>query len=215
MVYRIFGGVKPADESAAQQDRRGNSQFEELDGNRKKLQLVDPTQDDGRRISPSSPLMGRPLLPINIPTKLSREPWNLRLLPLLDMERYWGGNLLVPAAFKDLLEEMEPGAHQFWPMDIYVKGELVDRKYWFIACNRITALSREHCYPPLHERSFWRPSPLGERENDRVVFDSAVIGSRHAWVDARFDDRMFSDAFAERLMALNLSGTKFHLIDQT
>jgi len=209
MVYRIFGGVKPADESVAQKERRGNSSFEELDGNTNKLQLVDPTQDDGQRIIDGNPSVGRPLLPINIPTKLSREPWNLRLLPLLDMERYWGGNLLVPAAFKDLLEEMEPEVHQFWPMDIYVKGELVDRKYWFIACNRITAQSREHCYPPLDARGFWDPSPIGQRENDRLVFDSAVIGDRHAWVDTHYDDRMFSDAFAERLMVLNLSGTKF------
>ena len=180
-----------------------------LDGNLDQFRLIDATQDDGQRIGVGSPNVGRPLLADNIPTKLEREPWNLRLLPLLDVECFWGGNLLVPQQFKDLLEEIEPDVHQFWPMEIYVKGEPVDLKYWFIACHRISALSRPHCFPPLHERGFWRPSPIGQRENDRVAFSKAAIGNRHAWVDKYFSDRYFSNTFAERLQKLNLTGLKF------
>ena len=209
MPYFIIGGVAPEEESFAQKERRGNSQFVNLDGDFDRIRLIDQTQDDGRRVRKGAPNVGRSLLPDHIPTKLEREPWNLRLLPLLDVERYWGGNLLVPQQFKDILEELEPDVHQFWPMEIYVKGEQVDLKYWFIACNRISALSREHCYPPLHERGFWRPSPIGKRENDRVAFSKAAIGDRHAWVDKHFSDRYFSNTFAERLQKLDLTGLRF------
>jgi len=209
MPYFILGGVEPEEESFAQKERRGNSQFVNLDGDFDRIRLIDQTQDDGMLIGEGTPNVGRSLLPDHIPTKLEREPWNLRLLPLLDVERYWGSNLLVPQQFKDILEELEPDVHQFWPMEIYVKGEQVDLKYWFIACHRISALSREHCYPPLDERGYWDPSPIGKRENDRVAFSKAAIGDRHAWVDKHFSDRYFSNTFAERLQKLDLTGLRF------
>jgi len=209
VAYFITGGNAPEVESFAQKERRGNSQFVNLDRDPDQIQLIDAAQDDGRLFGSGAPNAGRPILPDHLPTKLEREPWDLRLLPLLDVETYRAGTLLVPQQFKDLLEELEPDVHQFWPMEIYVKGEQVDLKYWFIACHRISALSREHCYPALHERGFWCPSPIGQRENDRVAFSKAAIGGRHAWVDMRFSDRYFSNTFAERLQKLNLTGLRF------
>ena len=209
MAYFITGGHPLPDESFHAKERRGNSSFQEMDGDTDLIKLVDATQDDGLRILDGSPSVGRPLKPDHIPTKLSRKPWSIERVPLLDVETYYGGNLLVCQAFKDLLEALEPDVHQFWPMEIYVKGEKVALRYWFVACHRIRALSGEHCYPPLSERGWWDPSPLGQRENDRIVFSSEAIGGRHAWVDMAHSDRMFSDEFAERLMALNLTGLKF------
>ena len=209
MAYFITGGHPLPDESFHAKERRGNSSFEDMDGDRQLIRLIDNSQDDGRLIIDGSPSEGRPLKPKHIPTKLSREPWSIDRVPLLDVETYLGGSLLVCQAFKDLLEELEPDVHQFWPMEIYVKGEKVALRYWFVACHRIRALSPEHCYPPLQGHGYWRPSPLDQRENDRLVFSSEAIGGRHAWVDMAHSDRMFSDEFAERLMALNLTGLKF------
>ncbi|PRY80299.1 hypothetical protein CLV80_101150 [Yoonia maritima] len=209
MAYFITGGHPLPEESFHAKERRGNSSFEDMDGDRSLIRLVDNSQDDGHRIVDGTGAVGRPLKPDHIPTKLSREPWSIDRVPLLDVETYLGGSLLVCETLKDLLEELEPDVHQFWPMEIYVKGEMVALRYWFVACHRIRALSREHCYPPLSERGWWDPSPLGQRENDRIVFSSEAIGGRHAWVDKAYSDRMFSDEFAERLMKLNLTGLQF------
>lgn len=119
--------------------------FEELDGDTNFVELVDSTQNEGRRITAGRVNAGRPLKPDHIPTKLERKPCRLEELPLLDVERFGGANLLVSQAFKDLLEELEPDVHQFWPMEIYIKVKMVGLRYWFIPCHRIAALSKKHC----------------------------------------------------------------------
>lgn len=125
MTCFITGGHWTEEQEIKYINMLGNLHFVPLDGKDEFLEVEDPTQDDGTRISPSSPLSGRALRPVNIATKLERKPLDLKRIPLLDVETYWGGALLVPQSFKDLMEALEPDVHQFWPMDIYVKGECV------------------------------------------------------------------------------------------
>ena len=208
MAYFILGGQWTDEERGKYADQLDLVYFEALDGDTRRLELVDRTQDEGRRITAGRVNAGRPLKPDHIPTKLERKPCSLEELPLLDVEIFHGANLLVSQAFKDLLEELEPDVHQFWPMEIYIKGEMVGLRYWFIACHRIAALSKKHCYPKLDKYGYWEASKFGHMENDRVVFSRDAIGGRHAWVDKMYSDRLFSDEFGERLSALHLTGIK-------
>ncbi|WP_232820846.1 DUF1629 domain-containing protein [Thalassobius sp. I31.1] len=215
MAYFITGGHWTEEQEIKYINMLGNLQISALDGNADKIGLVDATPDDGTRIISSAYWVGRPIKSDGIPTKLERKPWDLKRIPLLDVETYLSGTLLVPQSFKDLMEELEPDVHQFWPMDIYVKGECVARKYWFIACNRLRTLHPTACWPPLNERGFWDPTPdMNERQNDRRVFSTEAIGSHHAWVDKAENLCLFSDVFAERLMGLGLTGLCFRKADE-
>ncbi|KJZ20378.1 imm11 family protein [Loktanella sp. S4079] len=214
MAYFILGGQWTDEERGKYADQLDLVYFEELDGDTNFVELVDRTQDEGRRITAGSVNAGRPLKPDHIPTKLERKPCSLEELPLLDVETFDGANLLVSQAFKDLLEELEPDVHQFWPMEIYIKGEMVGLRYWFIACHRIAALSKEHCSPKLDKYGYWEASKFGHTENDRVVFSRDSIGDRHAWVDKMYGDRLFSDEFGDRLKKLNLTGVELSKIEE-
>ncbi|NJM83266.1 MAG: hypothetical protein HC844_12935 [Tabrizicola sp.] len=172
------------------------------------MELIDASQDEGRLISATNPVQGRTITGKNVPTKLERMGPTLEEYPLLDVITYWSGNLLVCKAFRDLLEEMEPGVHQFFPMELLVNGSKVATYHWFVCCTRIATMSREHCYPPLDERGFFRPSPIGQNQNDRVVLSRDKIGAHHAWHDKFYGRTMFSNVFAERLFSFGLSGIR-------
>ncbi len=216
MAYFIAGGVQSEEYKKKYEGEFEDSLFTILDGDYRKLRVADPIQDDGCIIRETSHNVGRPMLPDNMPTKMKREPHSLAKLPLLDIMSFLGTGLLVCERFKDLLEELEPSVHQFWPIEILINDEVVALRYWFIACNRISTLSQTHCFPPVDPFGVWKPSPLGERENDRLVFSTEAIGFHHAWVD-KFQpqsNRLFSNTFGDRLKELNLTGLKMHQFDE-
>jgi hypothetical protein len=214
MAYFIAGGVMTPEFEQEYENELEDTLETILDGDFRSLRVTDSTQDDGGRISENSWNVGRPISPDNIPTKIKREPHSLEKLPLLDVDSFLGTGLLVCESFKDLLEELEPNVHQFWPIKILINGDVVAIRYWFVACNRIATLSQTHCYPPVHPWGSWDPSPLGERENDRLVFSTEAIGSHHAWVDKFHCDRLFSNTFGDRLKQLNLTGLKMRKLDE-
>lgn len=63
---------------------------------------------------------------------------------------YASGNnsaMLVSSRFRDLVEQLEPGVHQFLPVDMYnSRGatEPFDRFFWFVVCTLIDSLDPEH-----------------------------------------------------------------------
>lgn len=210
MAWKISGGHWTAEDKERYPEVLISHPWQELDGNSSQLELIDASQDNGGRITGRSPLDGRAIKDKNVPTRLERNGPTLEEYPLQDVMSYWSGNLLVCKPFRDLLEEMEPGVHQFFPMDLLVNGVKVATYHWFVCGTRIATLSREHCYPPLDERGFYRPSPFGQNKNDRVVFSREKINGHHAWVDKFYGRTVFSNAFAERLFALGLTGIRPH-----
>jgi hypothetical protein len=214
MAWLIFGEHWTEEDKERYPEVLISHPWQELDGNSSQLELIDATQDDGKRITGGNPLVGRAIKDKNVPTRLQRNGPTLEEYPLRDVMSYWGGNLPVCKRFRDLLEEMEPGAHQFFPMDMLVNGVKVATYHWFVCCTRIASMSREHCYPPLDERGFLRPSPFGKHQNDRLVLSSEKINGHHAWVDKFHGARFFSNAFAERVKALNLTGASIRPVSE-
>lgn len=147
--------------------------------------------------------------PDHMPTKLQRIGRGLGIFPLLDVDSF-AGCLLVNQTFKDILEELEPGVHQFFPMEIFIKDEKVGDRYWLNICNRLDSYDRTRTYP-LNERGFWKPT----RENPGAqVFSVAAIGSHHAWHDKFEPGTFISDTLAERLKAAGLTGITYQHFDQ-
>lgn len=209
MAWLITGEHWTAEDKARYPEILMSHPWRNLDGETQQLELIDASQDDGGRITLGSPREGRAIKDKNVPTRLERTGPTLDEYPLLDVITYWSGNLLVCKAFRDLVEEMEPGVHQFFPMDLLVNGTKVATYHWFVCGTRIATLSAEHCYPPLNERGFFKASPYGQQQNDRLVLSRDKIGAHHAWVDKFLGALLFSNAFAERLRALKLSGLWF------
>jgi hypothetical protein len=214
MAWVINGGHWTEEDKARYPEILMSHPWSPPDGDPGRLELIDASQDDGGRITSGNPQEGRAITGKNVPTKLERTGPTLEEYPLLDVITYWSGSLLACKAFRDLLEEMEPGVHQFFPMDLLVNGTKVATYHWFVCCTRIATLSREHCYPPLNERGFFKASPFGQQQNDRLVLSREKIGAHHAWVDKYHGVLFFSNAFAERLKALELTGVRFRPISE-
>ncbi|WP_057464079.1 DUF1629 domain-containing protein [Pseudovibrio sp. POLY-S9] len=200
MPFHITGGKQPETDDST-------TSFDELDGDRKQICLVDPAPDGGALIMPSSMEVGRPILPDHVPTKLERVNCSIKTRPLLDFNR-WRGITLVPQAFKDILEELEPNTHQFFPMDYFEGADKIGEGYLFIFCKRLDTLHDTACWPERDARGFI-PRPPRSKEA-KVVFSKEKIAGHHAWVDKFARGRRISDEFAERLQALNLTGLNYN-----
>ncbi|MFT5067590.1 MAG: hypothetical protein ACI9TA_003220, partial [Reinekea sp.] len=71
-------------------------------------------------------------------------------------------------------------------------------------CQRISALSAEHCIPPLDNRRLaYMPKHDG---NDVLAFEKAGIEGRHLWYDKHFVGMWMSNQLMSALRDAQLSG---------
>jgi hypothetical protein len=121
--------------------------------------------------------------------------------------------LAVSPRFCDLVEQFEPGVHQFFPVDIYkdLNNDPVATYYWINVCNRIDSVDGEK------SGLFWKPAYDGTRglwrskddEYKLPVFDLSKIGEAHLWVDPYVSQTkhfFVSNAFAEAARGGNFLG---------
>ncbi|WP_057465039.1 DUF1629 domain-containing protein [Pseudovibrio sp. POLY-S9] len=201
MPFHITGGKQPETDDST-------TSFVALDGDQKQIRLVDPTPDGGALIMSGDMEAGRPILPDHVPTKLERINCSIKTRPLLDFNWWISNTLLVPQAFKDILEELEPNTHQFFPMDYFEGADKIGEGYLFIFCKRLDTLHDTACWPERNERGFIPRPPRGEKV--KIVYSKDKIAGHHAWVDKFNMGRCISDEFAERLQALNLTGLNYN-----
>ena len=197
MAYYVNSGIRPEDD-----EPEYSPYFEWLDGDFDKIELYDRTPDGGGVFVRLG--SGRPLKPDHMPTAVRRIDPNRKPTPLLDVER-WPSEFLVNQTFKDILEELEPETHQFFPMAIFENDEKIAEYYFLNVCNRLDTYHPELTYP-RNERGFFK---YKEGEPASVVFSTEAIGDHHAWIDkfAGGGNGIFvSDAFAERLQKAGLTG---------
>ncbi|WP_081625843.1 imm11 family protein [Yoonia vestfoldensis] len=202
MAFYVNSGIRPEG-----QELEYNPYFQWLDGDFDKVDLYDRTQDGGGMIVRLG--SGRPLKPDHMPTKIKRIDPNRKPVPLLDVER-WPSKCLVNQTFKDILEEIEPDTHQFFPMEIFQNDEKIAHYYLLNVCNRLDTYHPELTYP-RNARGFWKPV---KGEPSSIVFSMEAIGNHHAWID-KFaglggSGVFMSDVLVERLQTAGLTGLSFH-----
>lgn len=225
MVYHIAGGKQT-------HSQQFSHFFKALDGDPDRVELEDNTQDDGAPVVMKW-TAGRAMKPDHMPTRLMRGGPGPKQSPVLDVEAFYDGTLLVRQTFKDIVEMLEPGAHRFFPMAVYVKsrdpttwqpedGHYLEPKgkktqlmkladYWlFNICNRLDS------YHPSTigrtERGFFNPRKIGVEGHE--VFSLDRIGRRHAWYDKFAPGRYLSDTLADRLKNAGLTGMYLKHYDQ-
>ena len=169
----------------------GTPQIEILDEATDKLELVDPTPDGGMNLN--KPMQnGRALKPDYMPTKVRR----LDDRPIPDY-RTWQYFYSVSDLFKEVVEKIEPGVHQFFPAEYVDRNDNHLASMWFLnVVNRIDSVDRALTEPTgmiLAHGRMWipaydvpgadRPALKARFPAPKMYFSRKQIGDRHLWFD--------------------------------
>ena len=188
-------------EAYDQPSGRSHPIMEIVSGGRR-LEVADTTPDGGMGFSISPSACGRPVKPESVPTAMTF-PGNRKTQDLEAMFVY-----TVSERLKDLIEEIEPGTHQFLPVTIVKKksGEFLESRWFWQVCNRIDSVLDGEPGWFLQNGVWQRPS------GSRPVFDLAKIGEKHFWRDKHLICEIMMSEFAlARLNEEDMSG--FRIIE--
>jgi hypothetical protein len=173
------------------------------------LQVVDDAPDGGMFFMPATAgFSGRRVRPESVP-KVMR--WSSRQ-PITD---YLGMAVkTVSEALRELIEDLEPGVHQFEPVDfVTTKGDLRERRWFWQICNRLDTVHREKTSWVLDGRAWRLPLPGDKKhpwDKRHHVFDTRKIGHAQFWNDKHIINADFcSDEAFERINEADLTGFRF------
>ena len=194
MAYRIYGGVYQTKSLAS------HPAHEAVDGDLKKVKVVDPTPDGGGLITKS--LSGRPIHTEHFPTRAKRVGGSLKTFPHLQVDQFYG-SLMVDDEVKSIIEGFEPGIHQFLPLEVSIGRDVVNRRYAVNICKRMDMMNRSLTYP-INERGFFDPD--SEKSDQRLVLSLQAVEGHHLWHDKYLVGTFVSDELAEALRAAEVTG---------
>lgn len=179
---------------------------EVVEGNADALELEDRTSDGGAGLATAPSFTGRRIVRESIPKTIR---WKSKR-KLLDYETTCIKT--VSDGFRALIEEIEPGVHQFEPVRFIGKdrGDLGNRWFWQI-CNRIDSVHRGRTtmiLPKFNWRSQVGVPPI-------LVFDIAAIGPAAFWHDKHISNASYvSDATKSRIETAGITGVHFKHYEQ-
>lgn len=138
---------------------------------------------------------GLPVKTEHLPTQMTVKG-RKRNLP--DFFPVHGARVISPD-LKALIEEMDPGMHQFEPVTLSWKDKSVAGEwFWFIPTRRMKSLREDMLNPPLHPSGMWfpiDPETMEHVEHDdvRIVFDKNKVGDVLLWCDPALEGKIFSN----------------------
>ena len=176
---------------------------EALDGDISRIGVVDQTTDRG--ILDPAYALGRPVTTDFVPTKMR---WcDRQRHPIPDFDP--GLILNVSNRAKNLIEDLEPGVHQFLPVEYFdIDGRFVESRWFLIVCNWIDSVDRNHSRLSLANGIFWVPDGVVD---PKLVFNEEQASGYHLWRDKYLISGPFiSDVLAERIQKEALTGLRLH-----
>ena len=125
-----------------------------------------------------------------------------------DFQSY-GNRFLVSGKMRDVIEQLEPGVHQFQPVElIWMEDDSHAADFfWFNPCNRVDGMDREHTTHDFNEKTgMWKYV-----DGKKYVVSLTKTAGKHAWVDSRiFDHAVFvSENLKNAMDAAGLKGAAF------
>lgn len=167
--------------------------------------FLHPEQVDivsGRSMTPAA--CGYPIDPNAMPTAVA---WGSKNKPMPDVYRCENINI-VSERIRDVIEDFEPGIHQFIPVELYrpKAKEAFARHYWMIICRRVDSVNARLTTTPRLEGGLWDKSAGGT-----IIFDLTSIGGAHLWCDPSLITTytFCSEALGDALAALKPIGLLF------
>jgi hypothetical protein len=117
-------------------------------------------------------------------------------------------HFLVSVKLRDLIEELEPGVHQFQPIELIWKKDESHAAdfFWFNPCNRVDGIDRTHSTAKFDEKTGkWK------YEGGEFVVNLEQVAGHHIWVDSRasFGTNWVSEAFYNAAHQAGIKGIKF------
>lgn len=177
--------------------------FDLLDGDLDKVENEDRSIDIGINPPRSTRAMrfGRRVKTEFLPTRI-RPTTNQSRMPDFAIVQL---AQICSAKFRDVVEALEPGVHQFVPVEVVRKnGDHIAHMFWFVPCNRLDTMVLELLRPPVNKNGFY----TGASNDARRVFSRSQIGNHHVWIDKR-DNHGFmwvSDRFRDAAIEVGLIG---------
>ncbi len=107
----------------------------------------------------------------------------------------------VTDRFRQKVEDLEPGVHQFFEVEISAKGgEQPKHRYWFLnICNRVDAIDQELTTLPLvHDGLLYSTEGLSVGDDLGLVFRKEAVAGKCMWIDRRVIGTFF---FSDELVA--------------
>lgn len=204
-----------------------------LDGDLNKIRPADETRDGGD--VPQAQWGGRPVITEHLPTRMKWSDARYRI-PDIDMS---GSHVGVSERAKALIEQFEPGVHQFLPVDYNGKGKLLEHRYFLFVCNRIDCLDHHKTTMVLETRhvlpEYVKPGKEWSRKwvsvfdlvvagkadlvpphlpydtQSKYVFNRGQIGAHHMWCDKfGLGGAWISDELANAIRDAGLTGVNLN-----
>jgi hypothetical protein len=168
------------------------------------------TPDPGPRPWPASPY--DPILGTGAWTGFRHpvpdRPYQMRFTEKVGYLADCFGNIIT-SRVRDVIETLEPGVHQFFPCELYLKdGTPIPEQRWYLnVCNRLDTIAAEHCNILIHPKHGYYLT--GNGKTDVKVWKNNVIG--HAiWSEWKYNNDIYvSDALVEAIRSLDVHGWIF------
>lgn len=190
-----------------------NLYFDVLDGDLKKVEIIDKTIDIG--VNPPMRAMtfrcGRRVYTEFLPKRVRPKKKKGKL------PDYCGFSLtqICSQRFKDIVETLEPAVHQFEPVLIVWGDGTEDERpyYWFVPCVRVHSLDPETTYPPLNK---WGSVCVAKEDGAsyprpfRYVFRSSILKDHQIFVEAAREGHFFcTESLKASVEAASITGVGF------
>ena len=119
----------------------------------------------------------------------------------------------VSARMRDLIEELEPGIHQFIPIDFVDRdGRFLEKRWFWQVCRRLDSVHRECTNWVLKHGVVWSGARI---ENPRLVFDKAAVGGSLFWRDKHLTIGIIvADRAKEEMVQAGFTGLRYHHFEE-
>lgn len=176
-----------------------------LDGDRANIALEGPLTKEMRL---SANLNQTHQFNIGYPVEANNVPNNWMWASEREMSDFYTpeGFPCVSKELKLLIERLDAGVHQFFPLQVVNKaGEQIAERWLWVVCNLIDSVDREHTNLEFRNNIRWRADKVA---NPRLVFNSKQIGSCHFWRDKHLSpgNLLCSDEAGRAIEAAGLTG---------
>jgi hypothetical protein len=119
----------------------------------------------------------------------------------------------INAKIKDAIEGIEPGVHQFFPVEIVMPDGSLAEPYWFMnVVNRVNAVSLEHCvevYEFFYDKEKypgWSNIRFNTQSDTIIALRKSAIQGKALWYDYKFENNFMSDALADFILVNKIRG---------
>jgi hypothetical protein len=184
------------------------------------IEVEDPTPDGGLFMDGGDTLTsGRRIKPDHVPRQMKLDGGTV----IADYTSY-NGFLCVTDKFKNVVEAVEPGVHQFIPFEAVGTGKKHLANLWImVVCNRLDSVDRDHTTLILYRNHMWIPaqdvpsehwpSSYDPSKPVKLVHNLSKIGDHHLWYDKHIGYQkrpLASNELVEALKISGVTGVSFH-----